>query len=729
MVEEARPDDPPGGPRGAESLHRGQDPWTGEKLLEGRRPPLPSLAGQPTKVAVDPDSDPGLGVRSLLTLPCSGGRAPRGALAFSSSPRRTAAVGPAFRCRLGFATVLLVPGLLAGPAAAWVYPEHRTIAGSAIEGLDPAHKATLERLWAEARKGHEERLCTSPWAGDQGKKPGCIDLAAFSALAGDHSCSSVDMLETALDTGWVMEVAEVAAVLGKGLANAKSNHEARNRLTWANLELEHKDPGYSSRAGSNVAHFLLTRETDDVTEFLRDSLKAGADLNALGAWARYHIAAITFAHTFEAGRMAGEERPEIARAALAAEEYASHFLADVFAAGHVTGTWGDVATRLGTHDYYNEHGFDAITWSGKPILMFGDANMKPADLARSAGVLRESLGQVLDAASPERARAVEAGEIPLAWARTISSYDTCRPSRMPAAEGIPPRFIEESASILRETPRPGRKPPEGAMPRFRAEVGPFLGLAAGMSAGWADGGFESTQSPGRAAGTMDVGARAGLGLEALLGEAGDGQIFLQAGVLQEIGQKDACADPCPTSGVVANLALRTPARRAISTRVRMPFWLIPGDLILAAPILGLLAPRTYERMAMVAASGGVIPWQAGLSTFLGRVQFVLGREVGASFYGYSGGEDQLFVATPGSGSGALTAISLRSIRWDFPVVEVRPFRGFATTQAAAVLIQIGMALDKPTKVTVFAPPGASAPYLKSPTSVYLRLAFDWRRYL
>ena len=631
--------------------------------------------------------------------------------------------------RPGSAAVVLAAVLLAAPAAAWVYPEHRDIAGKAIEGLDPAHKAALERLWAEARKGHEDRLCESPWAGDQGKKPGCIDLAAFPAIAGDHSCSADEMLRTVLETKWIMDVAEVAAVLDKGLANAKNKIEARNRLTWSNLQLEHKDPEYSSRASSNISHFLLTRETDDVTEFLRASLKQGADLNALGVWARYHIAAMRLLHELEAGRVPEPNRPDVARTALAAEAYGDHFLEDAFAAGHVTGTWGDVATRLGTHDYYNEHGFDAVTWSGKPILMFGDANMKPVDLARAAATVRESFAQVLDAASSGWPDAAEADAIPLDWARNVPAYDTCKPEKMPAASGIPARFVEESAAILHETPKPGRKPPEGAMPRFRSEIGPFLGLASGISAGWADGGFESTESPARAAGTMDIGARAGLGLEALLGEAGDGQIFLQAGVLQEIGQKDACADPCPAAGLVANLALRTPARKAIATRLRMPFWLVPGDLIVAAPFLAFLAPKTYENMAVVAANGGVIPWQAGLSTFLGRVQIVLGREVGASFFGYSGGEDQLFVATPGSGGGTLSVISLRSIRWDFPVVEVRPFRGFATTQAAAVLIQVGVAFDKPTKITVQAPSGAPAPDLRTSKSIYVRLAFDWRHYL
>lgn len=629
--------------------------------------------------------------------------------------------------RRGALGTALAAFLLASPAAAWIYPEHRNIAGSAFEGLDPARKAVLERLWAEARKGHESRLCEKPWAGDQGNMPGCIDLAAFPALAGDHSCSSDQLLKTVLETKWVMDVAAVTSVLDKGLATAKNKNEARNRLTKSDLELQRKDPEYATRAGSNNVHFLLTRETDDVREFLIASLQKDVELNGLGVWARYHVAAMRLVHELEAGRVPADQRSAVARAALAAEAFGDHFLEDAFASGHVTGTWGDVATRKGTHDYYNQNGFDAVTWSGKPILMFGDANMKPADLARASVAVRASFEQVLDAASPGWAQASEADAIPVDWAKGVPAFDTCKSMKMPSGDAVPKSFLRPSAEILLETPKPGRKPPEGAMPRFRSEIGPFIGLAAGLSAGWADGGLESTESVSRANGTMEIGARAGLGLEALLGEAGDGQIFLQAGVLQEIGSKDVCADPCTTAGLVANLALRTPARKGIATRIRMPFWLIPGDLIVAAPILGFLAPKTYEAMAVVAASGGVIPWQTGLSTFLGRVQFVLGREVGATFFGYSGGEDQLFVSAPESGT-ALTAVSLRSIRWDVPIVEVRPFRSYATTQAAAVLIQIGAAFDKPTKVTVMAPVGAPAPELKTATSVYFRLAFDWRQY-
>jgi hypothetical protein len=617
--------------------------------------------------------------------------------------------------------------LPAAPAHAWVYPEHRNIAGSALSGLSPERKATLERLWAEARKGHEDRLCESPWAGDQGKKPGCIDLAAFPAIAGDHSCSADQMLKTVLETKWILEVAAVTAVLDHGIAKAKNGYEVRNRLTWAELELQRKDPAYVTRASSNASHFLLVRETDDVHDYLVSSLHEGAAMNGLGVWGRYHLAAMRLAAELEAGRVPPELRSEVARTALAAEAYGDHFLEDAFAAGHVAGTWGDVATRLGTHNYYNESGLDAVAWNGKPMLLHGDANMRPADLARTAAAVRESFERVLDAAAPGSALAAEFAAIPLDWAKAVLTLGTCTNDPLPGAPAIPKPVLASSAEILAETARPSRKPPDAALPRFRAEIGPFVGLAAGLAGGAADGGFESTDSPGRATGTMDINARVGVGLEAVLGEAGDGQIFLQVGVLQEIGQKDACAEPCSAAGLVTSLALRTPARRAITTRLRLPFWLIPGDLIVAAPFLVPFAPKTYEKMAMVAASGGVLPWQAGISTFLGRVQFVAGREIGVSFFGYSGGEDQLFVSTPGA-TAPLTVISLRTIRFDVPLVEIRPFRGFATNQAAAVLLQIGLGFDKPTKITVVAPAGGPEPDLKTAKSVYLRLAFDWRHY-
>ena len=72
---------------------------------------------------------------------------------------------------------------------AWLYPEHRSITFLAIEMLEPEQRSQLDALWSEARRGHESRLCAQMADSAQGLNPGCIDYAAWPALAGDHSCS------------------------------------------------------------------------------------------------------------------------------------------------------------------------------------------------------------------------------------------------------------------------------------------------------------------------------------------------------------------------------------------------------------------------------------------------------------------------------------------------------------------------------------------------------------
>jgi hypothetical protein len=53
--------------------------------------------------------------------------------------------------------------LFAVNVRAWVYPEHRDTALLALQRLDPAQRALLEKLWSQARAGHEARLCLGAW--------------------------------------------------------------------------------------------------------------------------------------------------------------------------------------------------------------------------------------------------------------------------------------------------------------------------------------------------------------------------------------------------------------------------------------------------------------------------------------------------------------------------------------------------------------------------------------
>jgi hypothetical protein len=171
-----------------------------------------------------------------------------------------------------------------------------------------------------------------------------------------------------------------------------------------------------------------------------------------------------------------------------------------------------------------------------------------------------------------------------------------------------------------------------------------------------------------------------------------------------------------------------PGRGAITARLRVPFWLIPGDLVLATPILALSSPQTLQKMAVQAANGGLIPWQTGIATPIGRFQFVFGREVGLSFY-RSRREDPMLIETPGVGPTNATLVTLRSLQVELPILEYRPFRTFALDQSSSLMIQFYTGFDTPLQSSVVAPEGAPKPELRAVALGGIRVVFDWRYYL
>jgi hypothetical protein len=616
--------------------------------------------------------------------------------------------------------------LTSGNALAWIYPEHRDIAGSAIAGLSQEEKAAIEKLWTEARKGQESRLCESPWAGDQGPKPTCIDWAAFPAISGDHACSVNELLTTVLESKWILPVAGICSRLEKDLAEAKNPVELRNQLVKSDLWLERTDPEYATRAGASNLHFLLARASGDAREYMQNAIKAAAEPNAIGLWVRAHSVALRFAAELGSGTVPEAERPAMARAALATEAFGLHFLEDSFASGHLAGCWGDVATRKGTHDYYNEKGLSTHTWGGEDVVLTGDARMRKEDLERAAPVIRQSIAQMLQTLDPAtNTHASSLAIIPIERAFKADSFNACQAKTMPDSPPLDENLRKAFAEILWKVPAAARSEGIGSLPRFRSEMGPFLGLASGFRGAFSSGSLDAETSSGRLTGALDLGVRAGLGLDGVLTDMGDGQIFLQVGLNYQAKQKKTCEVNCGTVEGFKSLFPQMPARTGVTTRLRLPFWLLPFDLIYTAPIL-LVSPKSYEKMAIQAANGGLIPWQSGIDTALGRLQFCAGREVGVTFFGYVGGEDQLLVSTD---SGSLVAVSLRSIEVEVSFVELRPLRTFATTQRATLLFQIGGGMDIPSKVTALYPVGALAPDLKTTYFGYIKLAFDWRGYL
>jgi hypothetical protein len=186
-----------------------------------------------------------------------------------------------------------------------------------------------------------------------------------------------------------------------------------------------------------------------------------------------------------------------------------------------------------------------------------------------------------------------------------------------------------------------------------------------------------------------------------------------------------CQNAC--GGGAAGSLLAIGSRTALALRLRVPFWLIPGDLIVATPILALTSMKTLTRMGIVSINGGLIPWQAAIPSKVGRFQFILGREVGLNLYGYTRGADKVTVipVTP-TGYGTPIQYEMKSMEWEFPLVEWRLFRTFAGKQASAFVVQFGGGYEHVTsfKAAAGAPPANPA----SRYVVFLRASFDGRQY-
>jgi hypothetical protein len=593
-------------------------------------------------------------------------------------------------------------------AFAWVFPEHRDIVVLAIQKLDAAQQTQLQQLWSEARAGHESRLCENAAESGQDTKPTCVDYGAWAAISGDHSCSARDMLNTVLNAPWVPGVLQVSARLKANLAAAQRRDQRVNAVRDSDLSLERTDPEYATRATSNNAHFLLAKPEAamEPEAYARLTLGPQAEMNALGTYVWFHLRALEQAMRVAHEGASGGGHADAVRAALADEAFALHFLEDSFAAGHVAGNWGDTAVRKGTHDYYSEHGISLVTWDHHSFVALGDAYMRPEDADRTAAAVRASLVQMLDAF---------AGKLEVTAADPAAAgpdgFDVCHEAHFPAAGGTPEDILK-AAPVFVQTPVPALGAGVGELPRFRSELGPFIGFSSALRMGVQTRGFGTSQTDVNSIFGIEAAARFGLGLEGVLNESSDGLVFLEAGLRADRH---------------AGGTLTVPGRSAVTARFRAPFWLIPGDLLVAGPLLAFTSPVALERIAVQAANGGLIPWQSAVATRFGRLQFVLGREIGAAFY-HNGSDHPLIFSTPSVPPLGLTITTLKSLQLDFPIFEYRLFRTFSVNQSSSLLIQPFVGFGTPLSSSVVGPVGAPNPTLHTVPLAGARVVFDWRHY-
>jgi len=290
---------------------------------------------------------------------------------------------------------------------------------------------------------------------------------------------------------------------------------------------------------------------------------------------------------------------------------------------------------------------------------------------------------------------------------------------------LPPLAMEPAAragvvKVLGESPIPSGGEESIHPPRARADIGPFAGVVAGITFGPAFAGYD-TSAGYRFRSEMEVGARFGYGLEGVLTTTMDGQIWAQASFVNDAVQLDASCPDCPGGKRTERAVPRVPARDGLKLIFRMPYYVLPFDLILIAPTLLLAAPDSVQTVVFIAASGGLWTLQRPISTGIGTFQFMAGREVGLTFWGAEQWID--------SSTSPYSLVQYKSIELDFPVWEYTPPRAFATTLALAAEVQLGFSVEFPNHATVVSP-ATNAAYSNLGPSwyVYLRLRLDARKY-
>lgn len=627
-----------------------------------------------------------------------------------------------------YLAIIIITGL--SETKAWVYPEHRDIMLIAIEKLPSDFKDELQRLWSLARTGYESRLSPKVIDPELLLNPPYLDYASWPAIAGDHSCSADNMLHNILRTEWIMKVADVTAQLKIELAFAHTRNERINALRDSDLRLQNADPEYATRAGSNNAHFLIALKDVDIDPktYGYSCVKNHAETNAIGVYVWYHYSALIKATKLATNNLSPEERSELILSALADEAFAIHFLEDAFAAGHVAGTRGDASQRKGTHDFYNEFGLKTNLWNGDNVVLTGDAWMRQEDAERAAIVVGLSIEQLLEAANGNKEYFLFSKiDIPM----VPDTFNVCKENFMPDRE-FDPKIVGLLTITLMKTPVPGLGKGLGELPRFRAEVGTFIGFSPALRGSLIFDAFGVDQTTLGVVGGLETSVRFGLGMDGVINESGDGLVFIEAGWRQDASSSTGFIQ---IEGLdlenYGNIGAAIPGRSAFNLRLRLPFYALPGDLLIAGPILFFLDKEALTQMGVSAVNGGLFGAEAGIETSFGRFQFVLGREMAVYFFGRTKEKDAIvYISTNQNGDFTEYILSYQSTQFEFPIIEYRPFRSFSTDQSSSLLVQLYGGFDVPSNVQIVesVPQTTYVPPLNTYWYLGMRLVFDWRHY-
>jgi hypothetical protein len=118
-----------------------------------------------------------------------------------------------------------------------------------------------------------------------------------------------------------------------------------------------------------------------------------------------------------------------------------------------------------------------------------------------------------------------------------------------------------------------------------------------------------------------------------------------------------------------------------------------------------------------------------MDTWLGRFQFVLGREVGVHLYTANEEESRAFAIGEENGKPVPALIDIHSVKLEFPFLEYRLFRTFSSDQSSSINVQLYVGVDIPVKIDRILPLNGTIPPERNIYSIGLKFNLNWRKYL
>ena len=210
----------------------------------------------------------------------------------------------------------------------------------------------------------------------------------------------------------------------------------------------------------------------------------------------------------------------------------------------------------------------------------------------------------------------------------------------------------------------------------------------------------------------ELAVRAGFGLEGVIGEAGDGLVFSRS-ASAATSRRRTPSSRLARARAGGGLAAAVPSRIGIAARAADALLSDPRRPAAAVAAVLHLARERYQGMAVTAGNGGSDPVAGRLGDRDRPLPVRARARARRDLLRATASRTRRSWRRASPGASKPRVVDFRSIAFDLPILEYRPYRAFETNQSSSLLFQLFTGIDVPHSAKVVTPAGAPTPNLST----------------